>query len=179
MMRHPLHDIEPGARTPDELNMIVEIPRGSRNKYEIHKESGLMRLDRLLHSAVYYPGDYGFMPRSLATDGDPLDLVCMVTEPTFAGCLIEVRPIGLFLMEDEKGADEKILVVPRRDPMFADYHELDDVPRHFLREFEHFFKVYKDLEDEKRSAVLGWRGREEVAAVVAAAIRRYRPPPPR
>ena len=175
-MKHPWHDIEPGARVPDELNMIVEIPRGSRNKYEMHKESGLMRLDRLLHSSLYYPGDYGFVPRTLATDGDPLDLVCMVTEPTFAGCLIEVRPIGLFLMEDEKGPDEKVLVVPCRDPMYVDYHELEDVPRHFLREFEHFFKVYKDLEDEKHSAVLGWRGREEVAVVVEAAIDRYRPP---
>ena len=175
-MQHPLHDLEPGANPPHELNMIVEIPRGSRNKYEIHKPSGLMRLDRLLHSAVYYPGDYGFVPRTLATDGDPLDLVCMVTEPTFPGCLIEVRPIGLFLMEDEKGSDEKILVVPMRDPMFADYHELDDVPRHFLREFEHFFKIYKDLEDEKRSTVQGWRGREAVAAVVSDCIRRYRPP---
>ena len=177
-MKHPLHDIEPGGRVPHELNMIVEIPRGSRNKYEIHQESGLMRLDRLLYSAVYYPGDYGFMPRTLATDGDPLDLVCMVTEPTFPGCLIEVRPVGLFLMEDEKGPDEKVLVVPCRDPLYSDYHELDDVPRHFLREFEHFFTIYKDLEDEKRSAVHGWRGREEVAAVVDGAIRRYRPPAP-
>jgi inorganic pyrophosphatase len=175
-VKHPLHDIEAGARVPHELNMIVEIPRGSRNKYEIHKESGLMRLDRLLYSAVYYPGDYGFMPRTLATDGDPLDLVCMVTEPTFPGCLIEVRPVGLFLMEDEKGPDEKVLVVPCRDPLYTDYHELEDVPRHFLREFEHFFTIYKDLEDEKRSAVHGWRGREEVAAVVNEAIRRYHPP---
>ena len=94
-MTHPLHDVAPGAAPRDELNMIVEIPRGSRNKYELHKESGLIRLDRLLYSAVYYPGDYGFVPRTLASDGDPLDLVCMVTVPTFPGCLIEVRPIGL------------------------------------------------------------------------------------
>ena len=175
-MKHPLHDLEPGASPPDELNMLVEIPRGSRNKYEIHKESGLIRLDRLLYSSVTYPGDYGFVPRTLARDGDPLDLVCMVTEPTFSGCLIEVRPIGLFLMEDEKGPDEKILCVPVRDPLYADYHELSDVPRHFLREFEHFFRIYKDLEDEKRSEVQGWRDRSEVAEVVADAIRRYRPP---
>lgn len=172
-MRHPLHELEPGAAPPDQLNMIVEIPRGSRNKYELHKETGLIRLDRLLYSAVFYPGDYGFVPRTLAADGDPLDLVCMVTEPTFPGCLIEVRPIGLFLMEDEKGEDEKVLVVPCRDPLYADYEELQDVPRHFLREFEHFFTTYKDLEDGKRSTVQGWRGRDAVATVVADAIRRY------
>lgn len=175
-MKHPLHDLEPGARPPDELNMIVEIPRGSRNKYELHKDSGLIRLDRLLYSAVYYPGDYGFVPRTLAADGDPLDLVCMVTEPTFPGCLIEVRPVGLFLMEDEKGIDEKVLVVPCRDPLYEHYRELGDVPPHFLKEMEHFFTIYKDLEDEKRTTIQGWRGREEVAAVVDAAIRRYHPP---
>ena len=175
-MKHPLHDLEPGSAPPHELNMFVEIPRGSRNKYELHKESGLIRLDRLLYSAVYYPGDYGFVPRTLAADGDPLDLVCMVTEPTFSGCLIEVRPLGLFLMEDEKGPDEKILVVPCRDPLYAHYRELGDVPPHFLKEMEHFFTIYKDLEDEKRTTIQGWRGRGEVAAIVKDAIRRYRPP---
>jgi inorganic pyrophosphatase len=175
-MKHPLHDLEPGAAPPDELNLIVEIPRGSRNKYELHKESGLIRLDRLLYSAVYYPGDYGFVPRTLASDGDPLDLVCMVTEATFPGCLIEVRPVGLFLMEDEKGVDEKVLVVPCRDPLYAHYRELDDVPPHFLKEMEHFFTIYKDLEEEKRTVIHGWRPRREVAAVVDAAIRRYHLP---
>ena len=175
-MTHPLHDLSPGSAPPDELNMFVEIPRGSRNKYELHKESGLIKLDRLLYSAVYYPGDYGFVPRTLASDGDPLDLVCMVTEPTFPGCLIEVRPVGLFLMEDEKGVDEKVLVVPIRDPLYADYRELADVPRHFLREMEHFFTIYKDLEEEKRTVIHGWRERSEVAAVVDAALGRYRAP---
>ena len=172
-MTHPLHDLAPGAAPPDELNMIVEIPRGSRNKYELHKDSGLIRLDRLLYSAVYYPGDYGFVPRTLASDGDPLDLVCMVTVPTFPGCLIEVRPIGLFLMEDEKGLDEKVLAVPRRDPLYGEYQELDDAPPHFLKEMMHFFTIYKDLEEEKRTTVQGWRPRSEVAGVVEEAIRRY------
>ena len=172
-MTHPLHDVAPGAAPRDELNMIVEIPRGSRNKYELHKESGLIRLDRLLYSAVYYPGDYGFVPRTLASDGDPLDLVCMVTVPTFPGCLIEVRPIGLFLMEDAKGLDEKVLAVPRRDPLYGEYQELDDAPPHFLKEMMHFFTIYKDLEEEKRTTVQGWRPRSEVAGVVEEAIRRY------
>ncbi len=175
-MTHPLHDVSPGASPPDELNMFVEIPRGSRNKYELHKESGLIKLDRLLYSAVYYPGDYGFVPRTLASDGDPLDLVCMVTEPTFPGCLIEVRPVGLFLMEDEKGVDEKVLVVPMRDPLYAEYRELADVPPHFLKEMQHFFTIYKDLEEEKHTVIHGWRERSEVAAVVDAALRRYHAP---
>jgi inorganic pyrophosphatase len=172
-MKHPLHDIPSGSAPPDELNLFVEIPRGSRNKYELHKESGLIKLDRLLYSAVYYPGDYGFVPRTLASDGDPLDVVCMVTEPTFPGCLIEVRPVGIFLMEDEKGVDEKVLAVPMRDPLYADYRELDDVPRHFLREMEHFFTIYKDLEDEKKTVIHGWRPRQDVAEVVHAAMKRY------
>lgn len=175
-MKHPLHDLAPGSNPPHVLNMVVEIPRGSRNKYELHKESGLIRLDRLLYSAVYYPGDYGFVPRTLAADGDPLDVVCMVTVPTFSGCLIEVRPIGLFLMEDEQGEDEKILAVPVRDPLYSEYRELEHVPPHFLKEMAHFFTIYKDLEEEKRSRIGGWRPRSEVGPVVEAAIARYQPP---
>jgi inorganic pyrophosphatase len=170
---HPLHDLEPGAHPPDELNLIVEIPRGSRNKYELDKKTGMLRLDRLLYSAIYYPGDYGFVPRTQAADGDPLDIVCLVTVPTFSGCLIEVRPIGLFLMDDEKGPDEKVLAVPVRDPLYAEYQDLDDVAPHFLKEMEHFFRIYKDLEEEKRSVVHGWRPRAEVRQVVDEAIRRY------
>ena len=155
-MKHPLYDLEPGSNPPHELNMIVEIPRGSRNKYELHKESWLIRLDRLLYSAVYYPGDYGFVPPTLAADGDPLDVVCMVTVPTFSGSLIEVRPIGLFLMEDEKSPDEKLLAVPVRDPLYVDFSELEDAPPHFLREMEHFFTLYQQLE-EKLTRIEGWR----------------------
>jgi inorganic pyrophosphatase len=172
-MNHPLHDIEPGSNPPHELNLVVEIPRGSRNKYEIDKKSGMMRLDRLLYSAIYYPGDYGFVPRTLAADGDPLDVVCMVTVPTFSGCLIEVRPIGLFLMDDEKGPDEKVLAVPVRDPLYAEYQGLEDVPAHFLKEMEHFFRIYKDLEEEKKSIIYGWRPRADVEQVVEQAICRY------
>ena len=177
-MLHPLHDLEPGSNPPDELNLVVEIPRGSRNKYELDKKTGMLRLDLLLYSAIYYPGDYGFVPRTLAADGDPLDIVCMVTVPTFSGCLIEVRPIGLFLMDDEKGPDEKVLAVPVRDPLYAEYQDLDDVAPHFLKEMEHFFRIYKDLEEEKHSTVHGWRPRAEVRRVVSEAIRRYADAPP-
>lgn len=172
-MLNPWHDLPPGPSAPDQMTVVVEITRGSRNKYELDKASGIFKLDRVLYSAVHYPGDYGFVPRTLAADGDPLDVVCLVSVPTFAGCLIEVRPIGLFLMEDEKGTDEKVLAVPARDPLHAHMHELEDAAPHFLREMEHFFRIYKDLE-EKRTVIHGWRGREEVAGVVADAMRRYR-----
>ena len=157
MARNPWHDLPTGPAPPDELNVVVEIPRGSRNKYELDKESGLFRFDRLLYSAVYYPGDYGFLPRTLADDDDPLDVLIMVTEPTFPGCLIVVRPVGVFEMRDEKGLDEKILAVPVRDPLYDEFRDLDDVPKHYLREVEHFFAIYKELEGYS-TTVLGWHG---------------------
>jgi inorganic pyrophosphatase len=169
---HPLHDVPAGADPPQELNVIVEIPRGSRNKYELDKTAGLLRFDRLLYSAVHYPGDYGFIPRTLADDDDPLDVLVIVTEPTFPGCLMAVRPIGVFVMEDEKGIDEKILCVPVKDPLHHEYRVLHDVPPHFLKEVEHFFSIYKDLEG-KATRVEGWRDLDEALAIVRAAMRRY------
>src|SRR5438105_4116926 len=128
------HDVPIGPNAPDEVNAIIEIPRGSRNKYELDKETGLFRFDRLLYSAVHYPGDYGFIPRTLADDGDPLDVLVMTTEPTFPGCLVVVRPVGVFVMTDEKGRDEKVLCVPVHDPLYEEHVELSDVAPHFLRE---------------------------------------------
>jgi inorganic pyrophosphatase len=169
---HLWHDIPLGDDPPRVLNAIVEIPRGSRNKYELDKRTGLFKFDRLLYSAVYYPGDYGFLPRTLADDGDPLDVLVMVTEPTFTGCLIGVRPIGVFAMRDEKGLDEKVLAVPVKDPLYEEMRELDAVPRHFLREVEHFFAIYKELEGF-RTDVLGWQDRPAAYAVVDACGGRY------
>jgi inorganic pyrophosphatase len=169
---HLWHDLPTGPNPPDELNAIIEIPRGSRNKYELDKETGLFRFDRLLYSAVYYPGDYGFLPRTLADDEDPLDVLIMVTEPTFPGCLTVVRPLGVFCMEDEKGLDEKILGVPLRDPLYAGYRELADVPPHFLREVEHFFSIYKDLEGH-RTTIRGWQDRGTALDIVRACCERY------
>src|SRR5690606_13379551 len=143
------------------------------NKFELDKETGLFRFDRLLYSAVYYPGDYGFIPSTLADDDDPLDVLVMVTEPTFPGCLIDVRPIGVFAMRDEKGQDEKILAVPVRDPLYDEYHELDDVAPHFLREVEHFFAIYKELEGV-RTEILGWRDRDAAFGIIRSCIERYR-----
>jgi inorganic pyrophosphatase len=169
---HPWHDIEAGPEPPNRLHAIVEIPRGGRNKYEVDKPTGLFRLDRILYSAVHYPGDYGFIPRTLAEDDDPLDVLVMVTAPTFPGCLIDVRPLGLFEMKDEAAADQKVLCVPIRDPNFDQHRTLADVPRHFLREVEHFFTIYKELEG-KRTEVIGWSSLEDARRVVEEALARY------
>ena len=174
-MTHPLHDVPSGPNPPHEMNVFVEIARGSRNKYELDKETGLLKFDRLLYSAVHYPGDYGFFPRTLADDGDPLDALVIVTEPTFPGCLMVVRPVGAFVMEDEKGLDEKILCVPVQDPLHHEYRVLHDVPPHFLKEVEHFFSIYKDLEG-KATSTDGWRDLDGAHAMVRAAMERYEPP---
>ena len=154
------------------IEVIVEIPRGSRNKYELDKQTGLFKFDRLLYSAVHYPGDYGFIPRTLADDGDPLDVLVMTTEPTFSGCLVPVRPLGVFEMRDEKGFDEKILAVPLDDPLYNEYHGLDDVASHYLREVEHFFEIYKELEGVRTSA-LGWKDLARARQIIADCIRLY------
>lgn len=172
-MIHPWHDLAPGPNPPGEMTVVVEIPRGSRNKYELDKESGLFRLDRVLYSAVHYPGDYGFFPQTYAQDNDPLDALVMVTVPTFPGCAIDVRPIGLFWMKDRGEMDEKVLCVPARDPLYDGYETLADVPSHFLREVEHFFTVYKDLEGI-RVSTLGWEDHAEARAAIVDGLERYR-----
>jgi inorganic pyrophosphatase len=143
---HPWHDIPTGPKVPDVLNAVIEIPKNERNKYELDKELGLYRLDRVLHSAVHYPGDYGFLPRTLGDDGDPLDVLVLMTEAVFTGCLVEVRPIGIFHLVDRDASDEKILAVPTRDPYTEQIRDIGDVRSHALKEIEHFFEVYKDLE---------------------------------
>jgi inorganic pyrophosphatase len=172
MSFHPWHDLPTGANPPDVLNVIIEIPRGSRNKYELDQTTGLFRFDRILYSAVHYPGDYGFFPRTLAGDGDPLDALVMVTSPTFAGCLMEARPLGVFRMRDEKGIDDKVLGVPMRDPRYDEYRSLRDVPRHFLREVEHFFTIYKELEGVV-SETAGWHDLTVAKRIVDEARERY------
>src|SRR3982751_1566321 len=147
--------ISPGTDIPSVVNMIVEIPKGRRNKFELDKETGLIKLDRYLYSSSVYPGDYGFIPQTLAEDGDPLDIVVMVNEPTFSGCLIEARVVGLFRMTDKGVNDFKVLGVPNAAPLFAEVKDLADVPHHYLREVEHFFATYKQLEG-KHVEPLGW-----------------------
>jgi inorganic pyrophosphatase len=171
-MFHPWHELEAGPRPPDLLNVVVEIPRGSRNKYELDKRTGMLRLDRLLYSSVHYPGEYGFFPQTYAQDDDPLDALVMTTVPTFPGCVIEVRPVGIFRMTDKDEMDEKVLCVPARDPLYDEYHDLSSVAPHFLREVEHFFSVYKDLEGG-RVHTLGWDDRDSARSTVVEAMARY------
>lgn len=148
-------DIPARPANENVVHVIVEIPKGSRNKYEFDKELGAIKIDRVLYSSMVYPGDYGFIPQTLYDDGDPLDIFVMTNEPTFPGCIIEARPIGLFRMKDKGEPDEKILAVPVNDPFFRDYHDIGDIPQHFLAECAHFFAVYKDLEGVYVKT-LGW-----------------------
>jgi len=153
-----------------DVNVVVEIPKGSRNKYELDHDTGRIKLDRVLYSSVHYPADYGFIEHTLAGDGDPLDALVLLEEPTFPGCLIACRPIGVFLMHDEKGEDEKILCVPPADPTWNHINELAELPPHLLREIEHFFQTYKHLEG-KPTATFGWQDRETAEGYVRAATR--------
>jgi inorganic pyrophosphatase len=165
-------DLTPGSHPPEIITAVVEIPAGSRNKYELDKESGLIRLDRVLYSAVHYPGDYGFIPRTLAEDGDPCDVLVLLNEPTFPGCQIDARPIGVLRMLDRGEPDDKILAVPSHDPFYGEYFDIADIPQHYLREVEHFFGIYKDLEG-KRMEVIGWEKSEHAAEAVMDGIRAY------
>jgi len=153
---------------PDLIEVVVEIPRGSRNKYELDKERGVMRLDRVLYSSVHYPTDYGFVLGTLAEDGDALDALVVVDEPTFPGCHVMARPIGVLDMRDEKGPDQKILCVPIGDPRFAEIFDLKDIGQHWLREIENFFQTYKALEP-KWTEVVGWEDAAAAGQVIRGA----------
>jgi len=156
------------------IDVLVEIPRGSRNKYEVDHDSGRIRLDRTLFTATAYPADYGFVPDTLAEDGDPIDAMVLVNEPTFPGCLVAARPIGVFWMSDENGPDAKLLCVPDHDPRFARQRDISDVPDLQLREIGHFFDVYKDLEPGKSTNTRGWAGAAEAERTLDEAIERFR-----
>jgi inorganic pyrophosphatase len=152
---------------------VVEVPKGSRNKYEYSKKAGVIKLDRVLYSPLHYPGDYGFIPQSYWGDDDPMDILVMMNEPTFPGCVIEARPVGMFKMIDKGEQDYKILAVPSTDPNFADIYDLKDVPQHFPREVGHFFEVYKQLQGTSVSSE-GWVGADEAKKAILESIRLYR-----
>ncbi len=164
--------VSPGTNIPHAVNAIIEIPKGRRSKFELDKKTGLIKLDRYLYSSSHYPGDYGFIPQTLAEDDDPLDVLVMVNEPTFSGCLIETRVVGMFRMLDRGVNDFKVFGVPNTDPYFADFHALKDVPKNFLREVEHFFETYKQLEGGEVKSC-GWCEREEAALEVRQSVKRY------
>lgn len=147
------------------VEAFIEIPKGSSNKYEYDLERKVFVLDRALFSPMYYPADYGFVPYTLAEDGDPLDIMVIMSNPTFPGCLIESRVIGMFLMEDEKGKDEKIICVPVSDPRYEDIQTIENMGAHLKKEFEHFFSEYKQLEG-KEVHVKGWAGVEEALKAI-------------
>jgi len=164
----------PGPKVPDVVYCIVEIPKGSRNKYEYSKTAGVIKLDRVLYSPLHYPSDYGLIPQTFYEDGDPLDIMIMINEPTYPGCVIEARPIGMFQMLDRGMPDDKILAVPATDPNFDDYHDLPDIPRHFLQEVAHFFQTYKQLEANGNIEPKGWVGAEVAKEQILRSIENYR-----
>jgi inorganic pyrophosphatase len=155
------------------VTVVVEIPKGSRNKYEMSHETGRIRLDRMLFTSMAYPTDYGFIEGTLGGDGDPLDALVFVGEPTFPGCEIIARPVGVFRMIDEKGDDEKIMTVPVSDPHWSDIHALDELPGGMRREIEHFFRVYKDLEAEKEVRIEGWDDADVAWKIIDDAYARH------
>jgi inorganic pyrophosphatase len=176
---HPWHDVELGDAIERDFRAIIEIPKGSKVKYELDKATGLLWLDRVLHSAVHYPANYGFLPRTFCDDGDPLDVLVLGQEPVVPMCVLRARAIGVLGMRDDKGRDDKIIAVHIDDPEYAHYEDIAQLPPHRLKELERFFMDYKVLE-RKAVSVEGMRGRAEAERVVreAAALYRQRIVPP-
>jgi len=156
------------------IEVMIEIPAGSRNKYEYDHEQHVMKLDRRLFAAMVYPADYGFVPDTLAEDDDPLDAMVLLEEPTFPGCVVRGRPLGVFWMDDEKGPDAKIICVPDFGPTWDTIEDLEHLPGHLLMEIEHFFDTYKDLEPGKSSSTAGFGNKDEALRLIQEARDRYR-----
>jgi len=167
-----LYHLDPGPQIPEVIRMIVEIPKNSANKYEYDVALGVFRLDRPLYSPLHYPGDYGFVPGTLADDGDPLDVLTMMSEPSFTGCMIEVRPLGVLDMVDSSERDQKVLAVPISSPRYQEIHTVDQVWPHMRREIEHFFTIYKELEG-KQTRMEGWRGPAEARKLIMTCRQAY------
>jgi inorganic pyrophosphatase len=162
-----------GPDAPTEIHAIIEIPKGSSNKYEYDLKLEAFVLDRVLYSPLFYPCDYGWVAGTLSEDGDPLDILVIGSHPTFPGCVVRARPLGSLMMSDEKGTDYKILAVSSRDPRYRDTHTLEDLSQHVLKELVHFFTVYKELE-EKATEVLGWQDRDTAHHIIQECHERYR-----
>ncbi|MEM2943241.1 MAG: inorganic diphosphatase [Methanomassiliicoccales archaeon] len=170
-----LWKLVPSGRDPPRIiNVVVETPQGSKNKYEISKEYDCILLDRVLHSSVVFPVAYGIIPRTYYEDGDPLDAMVMISEPTFPGCVIEARPIGLLKMIDEKGQDDKVLTVALGDPRYKEYQQLEDLPLHYLNEIAEFFLTYKRLEEGKGTKVIGWERKEIALEAISRSLEMFR-----
>jgi inorganic pyrophosphatase len=153
-LNHPWHDISPGDESPKIVNAIIEIPRDSQQKYELDKETGILKLDRFLYSAVYYPGDYGFIPQTLWEDGDPMDIIILTNRPVYPLTLVRARVIGVIRMIDDKELDDKIIGVYDSDPRYSEYNSLKDVPKHVIAELKHFFETYKELQSQREKVIV-------------------------
>jgi inorganic pyrophosphatase len=167
-----LYDLDPGANCPETVRMIVEIPMNSTNKYEYDAETNLFRLDRVLYSPMHYPGDYGFIPGTLAEDDDPMDVLCMVQEASFPGCLTTVRPVGILNMTDNAKGDQKVLAVPVNNPRYDEIYTIDQIFPHVRREMEHFFEIYKELQGI-RIVSQGWGSPIEARRMINESRTRY------
>lgn len=168
-----LYHLSPGEKAPELVSAVIEVPLGSSNKYEYDPEHGFFKLDRVLYSPMHYPGDYGFIPGTYAEDGDPLDVLVLMNRATFPGAVLRARPLGYLEMSDEKGRDQKLLAVPVDDPRYDSNRHLDSISRHRLREVEHFFRIYKELEG-KHTNVEGWHGMDETHKLVKDSIAAYK-----
>lgn len=167
------HDLSLGDKAPEEFNVVIEIPRGSSNKYEVDKDTGLIKLDRVFYSPVYYPTDYGFAPQTFWHDGDPLDVMVLTTHPLLPGVIVKVRPIGVVHMVDSGDRDEKIVAVAVKDPRYADIKDISDLPAHWSKEIQNFFEHYKDLEG-KKVEINGFEGREAALLTVRESQELYK-----
>jgi inorganic pyrophosphatase len=167
-----LYDLDPGPDCPEVVRAIIEIPKNSVNKYEYDGGLEMFRLDRALYSPMHYPGDYGFIPGTLADDGDPLDILVLVDEASFTGCLMEARPVGVLHMMDNNERDQKILAIPTRNPRFDSIHTMDQVFPHVRREIEHFFSIYKELQGVQMK-MEGWEGPREARKVITDTRQAY------
>ncbi|GAB4312281.1 MAG: inorganic diphosphatase [Methanobacteriaceae archaeon] len=166
-------DLKPGPSSPEVIYAVIEIPKGSRNKYEYDKDMEAFALDRVLYSPFYYPAEYGIIPQTLYDDGDPMDIMVLMEQPTFPGCVIESRPVGMMKMIDGGDNDDKILAVPVDDPKFEEVNDIEDLPKHLLEEIAHFFKEYKTLEG-KETEVIGWVNKKEAIDAIEHSIDLYK-----
>ncbi len=172
-MKTNLETLPIGEEAPRLVNAVIEVPVGSRNKYEYEPEFGVIMRDRVLPGAVRYPTDYGFVPSTLTGRGDPLDIVVAAYDPAFPGCVVRARPIGALHITDSKGEEYNVLAVPDDDPRFADMHALEDLPNQNLREIEEFFEVYKQLEGDEEVEILGWLGLDETHELIRECAQTY------
>jgi len=171
-MAHLWHGIPAGTNPPENLNVVIEIPSGSKCKYELERNSGTIYVDRIIASAVYYPGNYGFIPQTMAEDGDPLDALVLSQVSFHPGITVRVRPIGLMRMTDDGQPDDKVLCVPLRDPRFGEVYTTEDLPRSVIQEIEEFFRVYKHLE-EQEIVLKGVDTREHALSLILEAMEAY------